>query len=174
MRPLSNRTLLDLAAGAPSARVKSSDTTARRHTVPHARLPHTTVQLDTVNKFKNNMLLAMSSVFADKGWAGFTAGYFGVQVRPLARLEMRRCPCSGSHPGTPTPLYFGVQVRPLARLEMTTFTHIQAPQPQPQPLGACPTALFRCASNGSFSVRVERLFFGACPTALCSSSNSTC
>ncbi len=42
------------------------------------------LQLDTVNKYKNNMLLAMGSVFKEKGMAGFTVGYVGVQYRQAA------------------------------------------------------------------------------------------
>eukprot|EP00596_Hydrurales_sp_CCMP1899_P001212 CAMPEP_0119036202 /NCGR_PEP_ID=MMETSP1177-20130426/3730_1 /TAXON_ID=2985 /ORGANISM="Ochromonas sp, Strain CCMP1899" /LENGTH=304 /DNA_ID=CAMNT_0006995647 /DNA_START=244 /DNA_END=1158 /DNA_ORIENTATION=+ len=41
----------------------------------------TSLQLDTGNRFKNNMLTAMSTVYKEKGVKGFTVGYLGVQYR---------------------------------------------------------------------------------------------
>lgn len=39
------------------------------------------LQLDSSNRFKNNMLSAMSAVWKEKGLAGMTVGYVGIQYR---------------------------------------------------------------------------------------------
>jgi solute carrier family 25 2-oxodicarboxylate transporter 21 len=39
------------------------------------------LQLDTTNKFKNNMFTAISSVYNERGLSGFTIGYTGIQAR---------------------------------------------------------------------------------------------
>ena len=42
------------------------------------------LQLDATNRFKNNMFSAMRSVWQERGWAGMTCGYWGVQYRTAA------------------------------------------------------------------------------------------
>jgi len=42
------------------------------------------LQLDATNRFKNNMLSAMSSVFQERGLSGLGVGYLGVQYRQAA------------------------------------------------------------------------------------------
>jgi solute carrier family 25 2-oxodicarboxylate transporter 21 len=42
------------------------------------------LQLDTGNKFKNNMFRAMNAVWKEKGFAGISMGYAGVQYRQAA------------------------------------------------------------------------------------------
>jgi len=39
------------------------------------------LQLDTTNKYKNNMLTAISSVYNERGLGGFIIGYTGIQAR---------------------------------------------------------------------------------------------
>jgi len=42
------------------------------------------LQLDTGNKFKNNMFKAMNAVWKEKGFAGLSMGYAGIQYRQAA------------------------------------------------------------------------------------------
>jgi hypothetical protein len=42
------------------------------------------LQLDTANRFKNNMFTAMGSLFKERGMNAFVIGYAGVQYRQAA------------------------------------------------------------------------------------------
>jgi hypothetical protein len=42
------------------------------------------LQLDTANKFKNNMFAAMGSIYKERGLKGFSIGYWGTQYRNAA------------------------------------------------------------------------------------------
>jgi hypothetical protein len=49
----------------------------------------TSLQLDSANRFKNNMLIAMSTVYKEKGFKGFTVGRVSARVRVGVTFRVR-------------------------------------------------------------------------------------